>query len=140
MKHLNLYSLGGAVAITFGGLFLVVPPAFAGASDPEMTVVGHGDVVVRQISYAGLDLTSADGQRTLNGRVSRGVSDLCTEVTSDIETSPAHRSSMVNCRYRAWGEARPQIARAIQRSQELAANGSSAIAPVAISISVAMAR
>ena len=141
MNYLNLYSLGGSVAITFGGLLLVVPPAYAAAGPgDEMTVVAPSDVVRRDISYSGLDLTSVDGQRNLNGAVRRGINSLCTEANEDLETSVAHRFSMINCGHRAWGQARPQIARAIQRSQELAANGSSAIAPVAISISVAMAR
>jgi hypothetical protein len=41
---------------------------------------------------------------------------------------------MQRCRSFAWGGARPQMNLAIQRAQELAANGTTNIAPVAIMI------
>ncbi len=43
---------------------------------------------------------------------------------------------MKSCDTSAWGGARPQIARAVQRAREIAATGSSTIAAAAITIAV----
>jgi hypothetical protein len=44
---------------------------------------------------------------------------------------------MMKCDNRAWGEARPQIARAVQRAHDIASTGTSPIAAAAITISLA---
>jgi hypothetical protein len=43
---------------------------------------------------------------------------------------------MITCSNGAWNDARPQIARAVQRAQELASTGHSAIIAAALTISI----
>lgn len=87
----------------------------------------------RKVSFADLNLASQSGQKSLFRRVRVAVTDVCDESTHDSYGSPIH--SM--CRDIAWDGARPQIRRAISRAEQLAANGYSTIAPVAIAIASA---
>jgi len=135
MTYSNILSLGGAVAITLGGLFLVAPPA-SGKSSP-IVVMAPENLVVRHISYADLNLASAAGERTLNRRVGSAVGDLCLEATGGNDGSFSFKSAMKKCSNRGWGEARPQIARAVQRAHDIASTGTSPVAAVAITISLA---
>jgi UrcA family protein len=135
MIYYKMLSLSGAVAITIGGLFLVASPA-SGKSSP-IVVVAPEDVVVRHISYADLNLASAAGGRTLNRRVGGAVNDLCLEATGGNDGSFSFKTRMKKCDNRAWGEARPQIARVIQRAHDIASTGTSSIAAAAITISLA---
>lgn len=114
-----------ASALLFGG---------AAAAQPPVVVYAPADVVVRHISYADLNLASASGEKTLRGRVNGAIGDLCLEATGGDNGSFSFKYSMMKCDNRAWGEARPQIARAVQRARDLAANGTSTIPVVAISI------
>ena len=136
MINSKLLSLSGAVAITVGGLFLVAPPA-SGKSPPIVVTAPDDYVVVRHISYADLNLASATGERTLNRRVDGAVSDLCLDATGGNDGSFSFKSNMMKCDNRAWGEARPQIARAVQRAHDIASTGTSSIAATAITISLA---
>ena len=135
MMYNKILALGGAVAITAGGLFLVAPPA-SGKSSP-IVVLATENVVVRHISYADLNLASAPGERTLNRRVSAAVSDLCLEAIGGNDGSFSFKSTMMKCDKRAWGEAHPQIGRAVQRAHDIASTGTSPIAAAAITISLA---
>lgn len=133
MTYSNILSFTGAVAITLGGLFLVAPPA---SSKAPILVAAPADVVVRHISYADLNLASAPGERTLNRRVGGAVRDLCLEATGGNDGSFSFRYTMHKCNKRAWSDARPQIKRAVQRAQDIAATGTSPIAAVAITIAL----
>ena len=137
MTYSKILSLGGAVAISLGGLFIIAPPA--SGKSPIVVVAPQDlqDVVVRHISYADLNLASATGERTLNRRVDGAVSDLCLEATGGNDGSFSFKSNMKKCDSRAWGEARPQIGRAVQRAHDVASTGKSSIAAVAITISLA---
>jgi len=135
MTYRKILSLGGAVAITLGSSFIIAPAA-SGKSGP-IVVVAPDDLVVRRISYADLNLASATGERTLNWRVSGAVSDLCLDATGGNDGSFSFKSNMMRCGDRAWGEARPQIGRAVQRAHDIASTGASPIAAVAITISLA---
>lgn len=135
MTFSKMLSLVGAVAITAGGLFLVAPPA-SGKSRP-IVVLAPENVVVRHISYADLNLASAPGERTLVRRVSGAVSDLCLEATGGNDGSFSFKSTIMQCDNRAWGEAHPQIRRAVQRAHDIASTGTSPIAAAAITISLA---
>ena len=119
-KHKMLAS--GICAI----LFAAAPSA---AAQRDVTVRAHvpDDVLSEHVSYADLNLASAGDVKTLNSRVGNAVGRVCApqyEVFANM-----------SCTSFAWKGARPQIDLAVQRAQDIAANGTSAIAPVAISIS-----
>ena len=100
------------------------------ASARDVKVVAHrpGDIQTERVSYADLDLTSVRGARKLNARVEGAVSRVCFAfdyIDSDTKA---------NCRSYAWNGAKPQIELATRRANELAKNGFSTIAPVAIRI------
>ncbi|WP_084607693.1 UrcA family protein [Sphingomonas jaspsi] len=101
----------------------------AGQSDEPVIVRAQPDefLPTRRVSYADLNLASKAGEKTLFYRVSGAVRYVCTgHDSASIE--------MQRCRSFAWSGARPQMKLAIQRAQELAANGTTNIAPVAIMI------
>jgi UrcA family protein len=135
MTYSKILSLGGAVAITVGGLFGVATPA--SGKVPIVVTAPDENVVARHISYADLNLASATGERTLIRRVDGAVGDLCLEATGGNDGSFSFKSNMMKCDNRAWGEARPQIARAVQRAHDIASTGTSPIAAAAITISLA---
>jgi UrcA family protein len=91
---------------------------------------------VRHVSFADLNLAAPAGQQTLNRRVDAAVSSLCNEATGGNDGSPAYKYSMISCSDGAWNDARPQIARAVQRSQELASTGHTSILAAALTISL----
>lgn len=103
--------------------------------DQPVVVTGQPEeaVATRRVSFADLDLALASGQKTLHRRVSGAVRSVCLEATGPNPIEWAESA----CRTDVWRDARPQMARAVQRARDMALNGTSAIAPVAISISVA---
>ena len=101
----------------------------AAASAQDLTVISkapRGDEPIQRVSYADLNLASAEGELTLNRRVGGAVRKVCAPQAQPI--------AQLNCRAYAWRGARPQIALAVARQSQLAANGVSSIAPVAIVI------
>lgn len=80
----------------------------------------------RRVSYADLDLATLAGEKTLYSRVSGAVREVCVEANLSIANGV--------CRRFAWSGAKPQMKQAIARARDIAANGFSTIAPVAISI------
>ena len=116
---------------------LVAAGAAAPAAGQNKTVVvtgGDSDAVVKFVPYRDLNLASVPGERSLVKRVRHTVGDVCMEAVGDNKGYLLQAS--MNCRAASWAGAEPQIARAVQRAREIAANGWSAIAPVAIRISV----
>jgi UrcA family protein len=120
------------------GIALAVFGASGGAAaardTQDIKVVSHrpvsDEVMTERVAYADLDLTKSRGVKKLNARVSGAVSRVCFGFDYiDSETK-------ANCREYAWNGAKPQIERAITRAQEIAANGVSSIAPVAIVIAL----
>jgi UrcA family protein len=112
-----------AVALTFG--------ASGSASAKDVTVVSSSpeDSLSERVSYADLDLASTAGVKVLASRVRLAVRHVCAPV--------AERTTYVqfnDCRSFAWGGARPQMDRAIERATQLASTGTTSIAPVAILI------
>lgn len=132
MRKLKLSSFA-ATALVAGGLFLPTPTA---AKEGPVFVTGRTELVVRHVSYADLDLAVPAGLSTLNDRVDFAIGDLCTEANLFDNKSLAFKTGMIKCSNHAWNDARPQIARAVQRAQDIASTGSSPIAAAAISISV----
>lgn len=87
------------------------------------------DQLERRVGYGDLDLIAASGQTTLVRRVRSAVGEVCSPLDGTNM-----RTRMQECRSFAWHGAKPQMALAIQRAQQLAANGSSSIPEVAISV------
>jgi UrcA family protein len=135
MNYVRAISLCAAIAVTSGGLFVVASPAF-GRSGPILVTAPPEEIIVRHVSYADLNLAVPAGQKTLNRRVGSAVTGLCTEAMGGNDGSFAFRYSMITCSNGAWNDARPQIARAVQRAQELASTGHSAIIAAALTISI----
>ena len=113
---------------------LAAGPAFAGQGKP---VVVYGEAVenVRtvRVSYADLDLASAKGERELSARVGGAVQQVCL---FGVDGPRLQSSGYHECAGEAWTSARPQMANAIARANEIALNGKSSIAAAAITISV----
>ena len=61
---------------SLAALVLLGTPAFAQGDSP---VVVEGGVPTAIVSYADLDISSSSGLATLNGRIARAASRLCTE-------------------------------------------------------------
>lgn len=127
-----------AKGIAFCGATLIAAVAVGSATFPlhgatprGLVVVAHPeDYVTRHVSYADLNLASAPGERALNRRVGTAVANVCAEAVAGTFTSFEYR----DCESGAWGRARPQVSLAVQRAHEIASNGSSVIAAVAITV------
>jgi UrcA family protein len=124
-------SLLAACAVTFV-VFAAASPA---AAEPRPIVVtgAESDIPVRFVSFRDLNLARAGDEQILVKRVGYAATDVCTESVSNL-ASPGYE--YLTCRSHALSGARPQIDRAVLRARQIATNGWSAIAPVAISISV----
>ena len=124
-------SLLAACAVTCATFAATAP---ANAKDRSVTVTATEErVPVRFVSYRDLNLAKSDDEQILIRRVRYAAKDVC------FESAPFDNffsSLSLNCRADAWQGARPQIARAVERARDIANNGWSAIAPVAITISV----
>jgi UrcA family protein len=112
-----------ALALTMGA----GGPALA----KDVTVVSSPpeDTLSERVSYADLDLASAAGVKGLTSRVRAAVRHVCAPVDQRITYVQFNE-----CRSFAWGGARPQMDRAIERATQLASTGTTSIAPVAILI------
>ena len=137
MRKTYALSKLAAAAVTISGLFL--PFASATAKETPVVVTAppqEADLVVRRVSYADLDLALPVGRATLHERVGFAIGDVCAEANLFDNGSPEFKSGVRKCSRRAWDHANPQMARAFQRADEIAATGSSTIAAATISISV----
>jgi UrcA family protein len=133
MDYTKLISACIAVGVTGGSFAVVATPVHAKS---PIVVVADADIVVRNISYADLNLASSSGEATLNRRVGGGIQSLCLEATGGSDASFMPNILSRKCRTSAWNQARPQIALAVQRSQDIALTGTSPIAAVAITIAL----
>jgi UrcA family protein len=109
-------------------------PAIAREQPVVVTATNPEDVVSRDVRYGDLNLASVTGERALVKRVRHVVSDVCSEAVGGSRGYLLDQSE--SCKDASWQGASPQIDRAVQRARDIAANGWSAIAPVAIRISV----
>ena len=132
MNYNKLLSISAAVLLTSGAFVLVVPPAFA--KDRPVFVGASPNVVTSHITFADLNLASAAGERTLNHRVYGAIHRLCSDATGGDDGYYVTSFARMKCTKIAWNEARPQIARAVQRSRDIAFTGTSPIAAAAITI------
>jgi UrcA family protein len=92
-------------------------------------------LVVRHVTYADLNLATAEGAKRLDRRVGSAISDVCVEANDGNNGSFDFKVGMISCSSSAWNQARPQISLAVQRARQLAATGTSAIAATSINIS-----
>ena len=134
MEYNKFLTACAAVAIAVGGVTVLAPPA-SGKVQP-LVVTANAEIITSRISYLDLNLASAPGQLTLNRRVDGAIGNLCTEATAKYDGN--FRTGIANrkCRKSAWDQARPQIARAVQRANEIASTGASTIAASAITIAL----
>lgn len=124
-----------AVALTGTSIF-AMSPADAKKSRNGKTDTVYGqridhDAPTRLVSYRDLNLATLAGENTLNGRVRGAVRSVCAEAVPGGEFRQE-----IKCHNFAWSGARPQIALAVMRAREIASNGTSAILPVTITLSV----
>ena len=124
-----------ALAAALTGLAGAAPvvarqPIVVEAPNPE-------NVVSRHISYNDLNLSAAAGELTLDRRVKYAVNSLCSEVTDGLNsTTWLGHGDTRKCSASAWGQARPQIALAVQRAREIASTGMSSIPAAAITFTL----
>ena len=102
---------------------LIATPAAAQGENP---VVVEGGVPTAVVSYADLDIGSADGLATLSGRISRAASNLCFENGhKDIDRATFE----ARCFRTAMAGAKTQVDRAIaDRKVQLASSGAIKVA------------
>ena len=133
MRKMTRLSKLAAASVIAAGLFL--PFASATAKDRPVLVTAPADLVVRHVSYKDLDLAVPDGKSALYERVGFAIGDVCTEANHFDNGSFAFKSGLKQCSNTAWDNANPQIARAFQRANQLAATGKTSISAAAITIS-----
>lgn len=134
MKRTKTRLACAAALVIAGGAFGAASPALAKVQ--RLVVTAPADSVSRHISYADLNLASTDGERTLVHRVTSGVNDLCLDGSGGNDGGFVYKNYMKRCSGAAWDQARPQMARAVQRAREMAATGMSSIAATALTISL----
>jgi len=124
------------VAFAAAGASVVVLAGAATAALAQQqtttTVIGprqSEDVRTARVSYRDLNLANPRDERVLNRRVGGAVREVCTR-----DISNAHDLGYPKCASGAWSDARPQIALAVRRAHEIAADGTSTIPMVAIAI------
>jgi len=127
MTYGKLISVCAAAAIA-SGLPLVVAPA--AAKSPITVTATPLDVPTRSVRFADLNLASARDQQRLNLRVDSAIRKVCEDTLGGSDDMFDGRA----CRSGSWDSAQPQIALAVQRAQDIAANGFSPIAAVTITI------
>ena len=113
----------GAAAMTASS------PSFAKRGNP-ITVMGPSSVEVRseRVSYRDLNLADSYGAKRLVYRVRGAIGRVCP----DDGVGPINE--LTGCRTYAWDGAQAQIDLAVRRAQQIATNGFTSIAPVAIVI------
>lgn len=123
--HRNLTSL----ALAGGTAFALCLGSPAAASPVDVTVYQDRALDERpmaRVFYGDLNLAANPGVETLQTRVRGAIRQVCAGHVEKIGNYA--------CRSYARKGAEPQIARAIQRAEQIAVNGFSDIAPVAIAI------
>lgn len=124
-KHL----LAASAAVLAAGSAVLVTASPAHAKDVTVFAQPPEDTLSTRVIFADLKLTATAGQKVLHRRVSRAVRDVCAPLEQR-----GIASKHGECMDFAWSGARPQMAQAVERARQLAANGSSSIAPVAIAV------
>jgi len=111
------------------------PSAVAKAG--PVAAMAKPSTVSRRIGYGDLDLASASGQADLNRRVGSAVEALCQEASTG-EGSYWSNAPTIRCRASAWGQATPQIDRAVHLARDIARTAGSP--PASAGITIVLAR
>lgn len=133
MQRGKSLSMIAAVALTGTGLLATSPADAKSRSDKPVLVFGQrieADVPIEKVGYRDLNLATRAGEKALNTRVGGAVQLVCAR-----SVPSGYLYEEMSCHSFAWGGARPQIARAVMRARENASTGTSAILPVAITLS-----
>lgn len=101
-------------------------------AEPQKRVLDE-DTRTEHVSYADLDLTQQKHERKLNFRVAGAVKRVCL---FDDTRAALQDNGYYRCADDAWDQARPQIAQAVERANQLAMTGKTSIAAAAITINV----
>jgi UrcA family protein len=131
MRYAKALSISAAFALS-----IFAPATPAAAKDKIVVTAPPSEVVVRRVSFADLNLATPAGEQSLNSRVGYAVNDLCDDITGGSNGSLTMNQYLRKCSASAWGQARPQMARAIQRAHDIAETGTSTITAAALTISL----
>ena len=129
----------GAVLLSSVALLTAVTPTEVYARQKPVVVTGNPnpDIVQKRVSYADLNLASAPGKKTLVTRVRGAVRTVCDEAIGPGTGAGSTLAGAYRfCQNEAWQGAKPQIARAVLRAQQIAQTGHSSIAAAAITITL----
>ena len=131
-------SFRSMTAVLSGVAASLLAATAAPAAQPDRPVVVYGEppenIRTERVSYADLNLATASGERMLLRRVGGAVKRVCLfEDGLQGAVDPGYH----RCANGAWLGARPQIAQAVTRAEEIALTGKSSIAATAITIGVA---
>jgi len=121
-------SLAAGMAVA---LFAATTASAATADDVTVVANSSGETqLTKVVRYSDLNLASSSGVKSLTRRVNAAVRAVCAPLDER-----ARLREHGACRSFAWNGARPQMDQAIARAQQLAATGTTSIAPTAIVIS-----
>ena len=114
---------------------LISSAAFAAGQDKPVVVKAEPleNTRTEHVSYADLDLSQRKDEKKLNLRVAGAVKRVCL---FENARNGLQDNGYYSCADDALGQARPQIAQAVERAKQLAMTGTTSIAATAISINV----
>ena len=112
---------------------LAASAAAAVAQPPEVktspvVVIADEAPPTRHVSFADLNLASADGKRTLGQRVRSAVDDVCSEALGPLPILYAKQA----CFRETWQDTGPQLTNAIQRARGLTGSGLTGAAVITV--------
>lgn len=133
LARINYRTTIAAVAVAVACVTSGVPSALAQTKPVTVYAPPSEGVRTVRVSYRDLNLASQSGEKMLTSRVGSAVRQACSNEGGGISSLD---NDYFTCARGAWGDARPQMARAITRAHEIALNGTSSIAATAITISI----
>jgi len=111
---------------------LVTAATAQAAQERPVVVYADRQLNIERVPYGDLNLAASADRKTLYGRVGSAVRNVCNFDSTGIATD--YRT----CASLAWGDARPQIHRALAQADRMAALGQPAYAAGAITISASL--
>ena len=107
---------------------LVTAATAQAAQDRPVVVYAQPNVNIERVPYGDLNLAASADRKTLYGRVGNAVRNVCNFDSTGIATD--YRT----CASLAWGDARPQIDRALAKADHMASLGQQTIAAGTITV------
>lgn len=133
LARFNYRTIIAAAAVAVACATSGVPSVLAQTKPVTVYAPPSDDVRTTRVSYRDLNLASRSDQRILTSRVGNAVRRVCSSDGGGISSLD---TGYFTCARGAWGDARPQMARAVARAHEIALYGKSSIAATAITISI----